>query len=309
MEVNAEETSALTLYGFVPVRNFLKAKPLETHMGEKSLIIPCPADKRNFIAVFRRWAAEWRFLYMAFFNCYYKSAVLGQDVCFNAVIPEDCADNIKTVYLLHGLSDNHTAWERRSSVERYAQNSHVALIMPNVDRSFYTDMKFGRNFYTFVTQELVDYTRKVFRLSKKRDDTFVAGLSMGGYGAFKIALRESETFSAAASLSGVLDISSHAKPTGDRKSDAYLAFGEGDTLEGTDESVITLVKNFSGTHKPRLYQACGTEDFLYNDNKKFREVIADKGFEHVYEEGPGAHEWNFWDKYIERAIKFFVNEK
>ena len=48
---------------------------------------------------------------------------------------------------------------------------------------------------------------------------------------------------------------------------------------------------------------------MYNDNKKFREVIADKGFEHVYEEGPGAHEWNFWDKYIERAIKFFVNEK
>ncbi|UKI35769.1 MAG: hypothetical protein L6V93_17165 [Clostridiales bacterium] len=87
---------------------------------------------------------------------------------FNAVIPEDCADNIKTVYLLHGLSDNHTAWERRSSVERYAQNSHVALIMPNVDRSFYTDMKFGRNFFTPLShRSLLTTQEKVFRLSKK----------------------------------------------------------------------------------------------------------------------------------------------
>ena len=246
---------------------------------------------------------------MAFFNCYYKSETLGQDVCFNAVIPEDCADNIKTVYLLHGLSDNHTSWERRSSVERYAQNAGVALIMPNVDRSFYTDMKYGRNFYTFVTKELVDYTRKIFRLSKKREDTFVAGLSMGGYGAFKIALREYETFSAAASLSGVLDISSHANPSGNWQNDAFLAFGDGDTLEGTNESVITLVKNFKGDKKPRLYQACGTEDFLYEDNQKFREAIKGRGFEHVYEEGRGGHEWNFWDKYIERAIKFFTDEK
>lgn len=172
---------------------------------------------------------------MAFFNCYFKSDVLGQDVCFNAVIPEKVEDNIKTLYLLHGLSDNHTAWERRSSVERYAMNAGIALIMPNVDRSFYTDMKYGRNFYTYVSEELVDYTRKVFRLSKKREDTFIAGLSMGGYGAFKIALRNSDTFSAAASLSGVLDISAHADSELNWKSDAFLAFGETDTLEGTEE--------------------------------------------------------------------------
>ena len=246
---------------------------------------------------------------MAFFNCYFKSDVLGQDVCFNAVIPEKVEDNIKTLYLLHGLSGNHTAWSRRSSVERYAMNAGIALIMPNVDRSFYTDMKYGRNFYTYVSKELVDYTRKIFRLSKKREDTFIAGFSMGGYGAFKIALRNSDTFSAAASLSGVLDISAHADPELEWKSDAFLAFGEKDTLEGTEESVITLIKNFKGENKPRIYQACGTEDFLYEDNKTFRETIQGKGFDYVYEEGPGSHEWSFWDKYIERAIKFFVNEK
>lgn len=243
---------------------------------------------------------------MAFFNSYFKSAVLEQEVCFNAIIPEACDENnIKALYLLHGLSDNHTNWMRKTCIERYANEAKIAVIMPNVDRSFYTDMKYGRDYFTYVSEELIDYTRKIFKLSHKREDTFIAGLSMGGYGAYKIALRKPEKFCAAASLSGVLDISSHNDPTQWNK-DRFLTFGDVETLEGTKESVITLIKEFEGDQKPRLYQACGTEDFLYKDNQTFKDVIKDKGFDHFYEEGPGSHNWIFWDKYIERAIKFFM---
>lgn len=243
---------------------------------------------------------------MAFFNCYFKSAVLEQEACFNAIIPDSAGDNnIKTLYLLHGLSDNHTNWTRFTCIERYANEAGIAVIMPNVDRSFYTDMKYGRDYYTFISEELINYTRRIFKLSDKREDTFIAGLSMGGYGAYKIALRNPDKFCAAASLSGVLDISSHNDPN-QWKKDRFLTFGEVNTLEDCEESVLYLVRNFKGENKPRLYQACGTEDFLYQDNQTFREVVKDKGFDHFYEEGPGSHSWKFWNEYIEKAIKFFM---
>lgn len=243
---------------------------------------------------------------MAFFNCYFKSEVLAQEVCFNAIIPNSAGDeNIRTLYLLHGISDNHTNWMRYSCIERYANENGIAVIMPNVDRSFYTDMKNGRNYYTFINEELVNYTRRIFKLSTKREDTFIAGLSMGGYGAYKIALRNPDKYCAAGSLSGLLDISNHADLT-QWDNDRYLAFGNVTTLDDGEESILYLVKNFKGKNKPRLYQACGTEDFLYPDNVTFRKLIKGKGFDHFYEEGPGNHNWKFWNEYIEKAIKFFM---
>ena len=244
---------------------------------------------------------------MAFLTCNYKSAVLGQHICFNAIIPENVSDNIKTVYLLHGLTDNHTNWARFSSVERYAAENDIAVIMPNVDRSFYTDMCHGRKYYTFITDELLNYTRQLFKLSTKREDTFIAGLSMGGYGAFKIALRNPEIFEAAASFSGVLDINYRFTVEKTWDAEKFLVFGDVKNLDESEENIKYLLDNYSkSSPKPRLYQACGTEDFLYEDNQRFREWIKDTGFTHVYEEGPGGHEWSFWDKHIKKAIEYFL---
>lgn len=247
---------------------------------------------------------------MAFMECSFKSEVLMQEVSFNAIIPQNVTDNIKSVYLLHGLSDNHSNWSRLTSVERYAREKGVAVFMPNVDRSFYTDMKYGRNYYTYVSDEFIKYTRQVFKLSTKREDTFIAGLSMGGYGAFKIALRNPDIFSAAASFSGALDIvKRYTMEECIWEKEKMLIVGENPDFKGeyAKEDLKYLLENFDkNAPKVRLYQACGTEDFLYEDNQNFRKWVKDTDFEHVYEEGPGGHEWKFWDKHIEKAIEFFL---
>lgn len=244
---------------------------------------------------------------MAFLTCDYKSEILGQDVAFNAVLPISEAP-ARTLYLLHGLSDDHTNWMRNTSIERYANNYGIAVIMPNAARSFYTDMANGRNYYTFIAQELIQTVHKLFHLSDRREDRFIAGLSMGGYGAYRIALKNPDKFCAAGSLSGALD-SSRMVRSEDWARDRHLILGDVTDITGTDLDLQFLVNEIirTGAPKPRLYQACGTEDFLYHDNITFREFIQGKGFAHVYEEGPGAHTWDFWDTYIQKAIAFLVS--
>ena len=130
---------------------------------------------------------------------------------------------------------------------------------------------------------------------------------MGGYGAFKIALKNPYVFSAAASFSGVLDINNRFINEKFWEEEKFLVFGDVKTLENSGENLKYILDNFdSNAPKPRLYQACGTEDFLYGDNQNFREWIKDKGFTHKYFEGPGTHDWAFWDAQIKEAIEFFT---
>src|SRR5512134_2529005 len=112
----------------------------------------------------------------------------------------------RTLYLLHGHSDDHTAWQRWTSIERYAEEVNLAVVMPAVHLSFYNDMAHGGKYWQFISEEVPTLVRESFSLSSRREDNFVAGLSMGGYGAFKLALTYPERFAAAASLSGALDI-------------------------------------------------------------------------------------------------------
>src|SRR5206468_7967478 len=110
------------------------------------------------------------------------------------------------LYLLHGLSDDDTIWLRRTSIERYVAPLGLAVVMPQVHRSFYTDGVYGGRYWTFLSEELPELVGSLFRVSGRREDTFVAGLSMGGYGALKWALRQPQRFAAAASLSGAVDV-------------------------------------------------------------------------------------------------------
>ena len=136
---------------------------------------------------------------MAFLNVYFFSEVLGKQVQMNVILPQrsrgqigldsisEKAETYPTLYLLHGMSDDHTIWERRTSIERYASEKGIAVVMPDGDLSWYTDMKHGQNYFTFMADELPAVCRDFFpKMSPRREDTFVAGLSMGGYGAFKL---------------------------------------------------------------------------------------------------------------------------
>src|SRR5215207_9246851 len=125
------------------------------------------------------------------------------------------ASKVRTLYLLHGHSDDHTSWQRWTSIERYAEGLNLAVVMPAVHLSFYNDMAHGGKYWQFISEEVPALVRDLFPLSSARRDNFVAGLSMGGYGAFKMALTHPERFAAAASLSGALDIRARVEDRGE----------------------------------------------------------------------------------------------
>ena len=220
--------------------------------------------------------------------------------------------NFRTLYLLHGRSDDHAAWQRKTSIERYVEGLNLAVVMPAVHRSFYTDMVHGGKYWQFISEEVPAVVRGLFPLSSARKDNFVAGLSMGGYGAFKLALTYPERFAAAASLSGGLDLSYSVQADNPRNDEGRLAefrtiIGDLSKVPGSQHDLIRLAKKVSrGPVKPRLYQCCGTEDFIYPDNVRFREAIRKFPLDLTYEEGPGEHNWAYWDRMIQHVLAWML---
>lgn len=213
-------------------------------------------------------------------------------------------DKHPTLYLLHGLTDDDSIWLRRTSIERYVAELGLAVVMPQVHLSFYTDMAQGNRYWTFLNEELPEIARSFFPLSDAREDNYVAGLSMGGYGAMKLALRRPDQYAAAASLSGALDMANsiHRK---DSPMNYTHIFGDKD-VHGTDNDILHLLQqcNQAEGPKPLLYQCCGTEDFLYQDNQTFRQACAQTNFNLTYEEETGNHEWGYWDTKIQDVLKW-----
>jgi len=214
-----------------------------------------------------------------------------------------------TLYLLHGHSDDHTAWMRWSSIEKYAEGLNLAVVMPAVHLSFYNDMAYGSAYWQFISEEVPVLVRDMFSLSSKREDNFVAGLSMGGYGAFKMALTHPERYAAAASLSGAVDINDVVSvKKGDPLNKPWLVemrnvFGDLSKVPGSKHDLFALAKKVAkGPVKPRLFQCCGTEDDLYPQNIRFRDAIRKLPLDLTYEEGPGEHNWAYWDKNIQNVL-------
>ncbi len=250
---------------------------------------------------------------MAFIQMSMFSEAMGKCVQVNVIMPQNSTNgqigmennssggNYKTLYLLHGLSDDNTIWMRRTSIERYAAKYGIAVVMPNGDKSFYTNMVHGDRYYDYIAHELPNIIENMFPVSRKREDRFVAGLSMGGYGALKIALRE-ETFACAAALSPVGDIK--------KRSEFWVElfksiFGEERNIPDNDD-LYWLVKNCKT--RPRLFMAIGTEDFLYHDNQPLKDAIVRENYDFKYLEGPGTHCWEFWDEYIQYALEWMFEK-
>ena len=212
----------------------------------------------------------------------------------------------RTLFLLHGLSDDQTAWQRWTSIERYVEGLNLAVVMPAVHRSFYTDMIHGGKYWTFISEEVPALAHEVFHLSERREDTFVAGLSMGGYGAFKLGLSLPERFAAAASLSGAVDMATvpsdePADPTWVEEMNNI--FGAAGAVRGGPNDLFALAEQVATKAlQPKLYQCCGVDDFLYRENLRFRDHARKLSLDLTYEEGPGTHEWSFWDRWIQRVL-------
>ncbi|RSL34715.1 esterase family protein [Salibacterium salarium] len=255
---------------------------------------------------------------MALITCDFFSETLNLSTSMTVILPQETTSQMglkntstggkhQTLYLLHGFSDDHTIWTRRTSIERYVAPLGLAVVIPQVHHSFYTDMEYGGRYWTFLTEELPAVARSFFPLSEKREDNFVAGLSMGGYGALKWALRYPDHVAAAASLSGVTDIASHVNQASTETKNPVeqafkLIFGD-KNLEGTDDDLLHLLEKTDET-TPSLYQCCGTEDFLYEDNKTFKDMAEQMNVNITTEFSPGEHEWGYWDKKIQDVLQW-----
>lgn len=251
------------------------------------------------------------------------SQCLKREVEFYVILPDKAPGSIgiqsverpicPTLYLLHGMSDDHSIWLRRTSIERYAAEKGIAVVMPTTDLGFYTDMAKGDPYWQYITKELPAMCRSFFpQMSTKREDTFVAGLSMGGYGALKCGLRASETFSCAAGLSSVCDIVETVEKNV-VGSDKYWqdVFGKKSALPGSFNDLMAAAEDYANNpvYPLHLYQWCGTEDFLYAQNVKFRKHAEKLGLDLTYEESPGVHSWKYWDEKIQTILNWLPLQK
>ena len=258
---------------------------------------------------------------MAFFEMKYHSDALKIGVSVNVILPESAKTLIgmsseanakfKTLYLFHGLSDDHSIWMRRTSIERYAAEFGIAVVMPSVGRSWYTDTVGGANYFTFVTKELPEVCRSYFRgMSAAREDNMVAGLSMGGYGAIKAALLCPESYGACASLSGALDVGRFSQISSLAEFRSIFGFNldSSEQIRGTDHDVFALARKNKETNVPfpKMYLWCGENDFLLSSNRKFKTLLDELGIKHRYEESEGDHSWKWWDMHIQDALRYFL---
>jgi len=255
---------------------------------------------------------------MALVTCDLFSEALGCGTSVTVVLPQHTEEQIgvaepgasllhgppPVLYLLHGLSDDHTAWLRYTSIERYAAAHGVAVVMPAVGKSFYANEAHGHAYWDYVSEELPALVARFFRVSQEPERTFVAGLSMGGYGALKHAFTHPERFAAAASLSGVVDVQELVGALGrhelvDRVFDGALR---------PEDDLFALLSGVDPAVAPRLYVGCGTDEgLLLPANERLVGAARERGLDVRVDLRPGTHEWGLWDAQIQDVLAWLVS--
>jgi len=207
-------------------------------------------------------------------------------------------------YLLHGLSDDHTMWTRRTSIERYVQNLPLIVVMPDGGRSFYNDAVEGPAYETCMIEDVIGFVDRFFNAIPTREGRVIGGLSMGGYGALKLALKFPHLFSSTVSHSGALAITK-AKAENIRE-DMRIEFPQifGPNPFGGKDCLLKLAETVDRNQLPAIRIDCGTEDGLLQANRDYHTHLENLGIPHEYEEFPGAHTWDYWDLRVQEAIAF-----
>ncbi|QCX34291.1 acetylesterase [Caloramator sp. E03] len=265
---------------------------------------------------------------MALIQVNFLSKTLMRTVPINVILPVDKLlfpgmperddKPYKTLYLLHGIFGNYTDWVSGTNIQRWAQENDLAVVMPSGDNMFYVDNPKISSYYgEFIGKELVEITRKMFPLSKRREDTYIAGLSMGGYGAIRNGLKYHDTFGYIAGLSSALIIDDIEKRTDDvqfffeSRSFAEGCFGDLTKVKNSDMNPKWLIKKLveEKVDIPKIYMACGKDDFLFKANQEFKDYLDELGVEVTFEVGPGGHEWDFWNRYIYKVLQWLPLEK
>jgi len=253
---------------------------------------------------------------LAVFQFY--SETLKQNTAVNVIMPTcflggksaEPAGKFRAVYLLHGITGDHSEWVRGTMIEFYALKYRVAAVIPDIGNSFGKNLPNGANYFDYLTGELPRIIESHFPLSAKREDMAIAGLSMGGYAAFRAAFNRPDVFGYAASLSGALE-PMRALNGGNpftKLAAPLTEFAFSGNYKEDEDDLLTALNNAkkSGWDIPKLYMAVGTDDFLYRENKAFYENAVKEGFEIKFEEGAGGHDMAFWNEYSERVLAWFT---
>lgn len=253
---------------------------------------------------------------MAFVTCRFYSEALGFWTKMEAVLPQpegktfrlakgQPASKYPVLYLLHGHRGDENEWTRLSTFGRFIENYPVVVVMPSLQRSTYVDIgNTTHRYWTFLSDELPALAQAFFPISDRREDTFVAGLSMGGYGAFKLGLSYPERYAAAASLAGGLNFAQLDHQDSFWQNELRFWYGDQATLEGGPHDLFHLARQMaeSSGSKTRLYACTGTEDFVYKGNLAFKQLAESLGLDFTYAEGPGIHSYEYFDPMIPRML-------
>ncbi|MBR1584288.1 MAG: acetylesterase [Clostridia bacterium] len=262
---------------------------------------------------------------MAILTGQYYSLARKRQVPFSVILPMDAMDErgkplyadgpFPTLYLLHGYSGNFMDWLYDSTIAREAMKRGMAVVMPSGDNSFYLNNEFtGEAYADFIGEELVSVTRKLFPLSRKREETFIGGLSMGGFGALRSGLYFNHVFGAVFALSSAL-ITDEVAQMQPGKGNAVApyeyyvnTFGDPKKLLQSDKAPKTLIQKRldAGEDVPRLFLACGTEDFLYPNNVDLHEFLMKRKVPHAWVTHPGVHNFDFWNYALPIALDWLV---
>lgn len=264
---------------------------------------------------------------MAFIQMNIMSQSLMRTVPVNVILPIDKIDfpgmpkreekPFKTLYLLHGIFGNHMDWVTGTNILRWAEERNLAVVMPAGENGFYVDNQKAHNLYgEFIGQELVTLTRKMFPLSTKRENTFIAGLSMGGFGAIRNGLKYHSTFGYIAGLSAASIMDGIEKRTNnvpfwiEGRDYAESCFGDLNKAPESDMNPKWLARRLAETEtcKPDIYLCCGTEDSLLGANRDLSRYLSDLGYHVTYEESAGGHEWDFWNTHLKKVLDWLPLE-
>lgn len=264
---------------------------------------------------------------MAYLQMNLLSQSLMRTVAVNVILPVDKLvfpgmpqreeKPYKTLYLLHGVFGSHIDWINGTNIQRWAEENDLVVVMPAGENMFYVDQEAAHNYYgEFIGKELVEMTRKMFPLSRKREDTYIAGLSMGGYGAVRNGLKYHETFGCIAGLSVADFIDDIDKRTDDvaffieSRSYAESVFGDLKKVAESDKNLKWIARKLveEKAELPKLYIACGLQDSLLPKNQELQDYLKKLGYDVTYEETVGSHEWDFWNRQIKRVLEWLPLE-
>lgn len=238
---------------------------------------------------------------MALCSVRWFSRALDTMTAATLIVPETIPGPFPVFYLLHGLSDDHTAWTRQTSIERYADGYPFIIVMPDGGRSYYTDAPQGEAYETAIVRDLIPYIDRTFQTDPRRVARVIGGLSMGGYGALKLALGHPDLFCSAVSHSCSRALTWTHEPS---QPEPKFTRVFGPDPRGSRSDLFALAERVGQGLLPVLRIDCGTDDPLLAGNRQFHRHLETLDIPHEYAEFSGGHAWDYWDQRIQESLRF-----